>query len=159
MACGDESTVEEPNDAQPEVALVDNDNIDKGEKGEKGENSAPEKSDATDPEKDTDAVAEKDSEKDAPTPLLELIGSTAYEPDDIQWGHDIDKDYEDLEEFLKEKQPAEAAPVKVPGGGLTGLTMDKPGRPVGAKYGMPSVSSGWSTEWSKGSSSDRGCID
>ena len=89
-------------------ALVDNDNIDKGEKGE---NSAPEKSDATDPEKDTDAVAEKDSEKDAPTPLLELIGSTAYEPDDIQWGHDIDKDYEDLEEFLKEKQPAEAAPV------------------------------------------------
>ena len=33
MACGDESTVEESNDAHPEVALVDNDNIDKGEKG------------------------------------------------------------------------------------------------------------------------------
>ena len=139
MACGDESTVEESNDAQPEVALVDNDNIDKGEKGE---NSAPEKSDATDPEKDTDAVAEKDSEKDAPTPLLELIGSTAYEPDDIQWGHDIDKDYEDLEEFLKEKQPAEAAPVKVPDGGLTGLTMNKPRPNVSAKYGAPSISMG-----------------
>ena len=138
MACGDES-----NDAQPEVALVDNDNIDKGE------NSAPsvetvkdqdsEKSEATDPEKDTDAVAEKDSEKDAPTPLLELIGSSAYEPDDILWGHDIEKDYEDLEELLKEKQPAEAAPVKVPGGGLT---MDRPERPLGAKYGMPSVPNG-----------------
>ena len=140
MACGDESTVEEPNDAQPEVALVDNANIDKGDKGE---NSAPEKSDATDPEKDTEPFAEKDSEKDAPTPLHELIGSTgADEPSDILWGHDIDKDSEDLEEILKEKQPAEAAPVKVPGGGLTGLTMDSPGRPVGAKYGIPSVSNG-----------------
>ena len=143
MACGDESTVEEPNDAQPEVALVDNANIDKGDKGEKGENSAPEKSDATDPEKDTDAVAEKDSEKDAPTPLHEIIGSTGVdEPSDILWGHDIEKDSEDLEEILKEKQPAEAAPVKVPDGGLTGLTMDRPGRPVGAKYGIPSVSNG-----------------
>ena len=58
MSCGDnsESTVEESNEAQPEVALVDNANIDKGEKGE---NSAPEKSDATDPEKDTEPVAEK----------------------------------------------------------------------------------------------------
>ena len=105
MACGDESTVEESNDAQPEVALVDNDNIDKGE------NSAPEKSEAIEPEKDTEPVADKDSEKDAPTPLHELIGSTgADEPSDILWGHDIEKDSEDLEEILKEKQPAEAAP-------------------------------------------------
>ena len=159
MACGDnsESTVEESNDAQPEVALVDNDNIDKGE------NSAPpvetvkdqdsEKSEAIDPEKDTEPVADKDSEKDAPTPLHEIIGSTgADEPSDILWGHDIEKDSEDLEEILKEKQPAEAAPVKVPGGGLTGLTMDRPGRPVGAKYGMPSVSV------STGSSGPKGLV-
>ena len=57
MACGNESTVEESNDAQPEVALVDNDNIDKGDdKSEKGENSAPEKSEAIDPEKDTERL-------------------------------------------------------------------------------------------------------
>ena len=142
MSCGDnsESTVEESNDAQPEVALVDNDNI---EKGDKGENSAPEKSDATDPEKGTEPVAEKNAEKDAPTPLLELIGSTgADEPSDVEWGHEIEKDSEDLEEILKEKQPAETTPVKVPDGGLTGLTMDRPGRPLGAKYGMPSVPNG-----------------
>jgi|GEM_PF-7119665 len=149
MACGDndESTVVEANDAQPEVAVVDNDNIEKGENSDAPEETVkeqePEKSDATDPEKDTDTVAEKDSEKDAPTPLLELIGSTgADEPSDVQWGHDEEKDKEDLERFMKEKQQAEAAPVKIPGGGLTGLTMDRPGRPVGAKYGMPSVSTG-----------------
>ena len=152
MACGDngESTVEEPNDAQPEVALVDNDKNDKNDKGENNAPSVepvkeqgPEKSDAIEPEKDTDAVAEKDSEKDARTPLHEIIGSTgADEPSDILWGHDIEKDSEDLEEILKEKQPAEAAPVKVPGGGLTGLTMDRPGRPLGAKYGIPSVPDG-----------------
>ena len=102
-----------------------------------------EKSEANDPEKETESVADKDSEKDAPTPLHEIIGSTgADEPSDILWGHDIEKDSEDLEEILKEKQPAEAAPVKVPDGGLTGLTMDSPGRPVGAKYGIPSVSNG-----------------
>lgn len=136
MACSDESTVEEPNDTQPEVALVDNGNI---EKGDKGESSASEKSDATDPE----PVAEKYSEKDAPAPLHEIIGSTgADEPSDIQWGHDIEKDSEDLEEILKENPPAEAAPVKIPSDGLAGLTMNKPGRPVGAKYGIPSVSTG-----------------
>jgi len=147
MACGDESTVVEANDAQPEVAVVDNDNIEKGENSDAPEETVkeqePEKSDATDPEKDTDTVAEKDSEKDAPTPLLELMGSTgADEPSDVQWGHDEEKDKEDLERFMKEKQQAEAAPVKIPDGGLTGLTMDRPGRPVGAKYGMPSVSTG-----------------
>ena len=158
MACGDESTVEEPNDAQPEVALVDNANIDKGEKGE---NSAPpvetvkdqdsEKSEAIDPEKDTEPVADKDSEKDAPTPLHEIIGSTgADEPSDILWGHDIEKDSEDLEEILKEKQPAEAAPVKVPDGGLTGLTMNKPRPNVSAKYGAPSISMGPSSPSPKG---------
>ena len=147
MACGDESTVEESNDAQPEVALVDNANIDKGDKGDKGENSAPpvetvkdqnpENSEAIDPEKDAVTTAEKDSENAAQTLLLETIDSTAMS--DSQSVHD---ERRDLEKSTEEKQESEAAPVKVPDGGLTGLTMDRPGRPLGAKYGMPSVPDG-----------------
>ena len=138
MACNDndESTVEESADAQPEVALVD-----KGEKGEKGdtpeetvEDQDPDKSDATDPEMDTDTVADKDSEKDAQTPVLETIDTTAIS--DSQWVQDERKD---LEKSTEEKQQAKPTAVMTPGGGLT---MDRPGRPVGAKYGVPSVSTG-----------------
>ena len=141
MACGDESTVEESNDAQPEVVLVDNDNIEKGEKGaspvETVKEQDPEESEAIDPEKDAVTTAEKDSENAAQTPLLETIDSTAMS--DSQSVHD---ERRDLEKSTEEKQESEAAPVKIPDGGLTGLTMDRPGRPVGAKYGIPSVPNG-----------------
>jgi len=124
MACGDESIVDESNNGQPEVALVDNANIDKGEKGapsvETVKEQEPEKSDATDPEKETQSS------------VSEVVESETVK----------DKDKEFVDKPVKEKPPAEAAPVKIPGGGLTGLTMDRPGRPVGAKYGMPSVSTG-----------------
>ena len=135
MACNDndESPVEESNDAQPEVVLVD-----KGEKSDTPEETVqkqePEKSEATEPEKGTDTVAEKDSEKDAQTPVLETIDTTAIS--DSQWVQDERKD---LEKSTEEKQQAKPTAVKTPGGGLT---MDRPGRPVGAKYGVPSVSVG-----------------
>ena len=134
MACGDndESTVEEPNDAQPEVALVDNDNI---EKGEKGEDSVPpvepvkeqdlEKSDAT------------DSEKETQSSVSEVVESETVK----------DKDKESVDKPVKEKQQPETTAVMTPGGGLM---MGKPRPSVSAKYGAPSVSIGPSGPKPKG---------